>query len=100
MFKGTKNKEPFSLYMHKTYSNFFESTPINSDCIRGFFQKHVFDSFNPYFLPDNYSKENAKTYVKYAEQNLFIWCVLFNQVEIAKLFWSIGEVIEIIFIFK
>lgn len=68
---------------------------INSDIIKKFFNKHVFEKFNAFFLPENYLKENGKSLVKSVELNLFIWCVLFNQLEIAKIFWSLGEVYKI-----
>ena len=29
----------------------------------------------------------------YPEQNLFIWALLMNRIEMAKIFWQIGEVI-------
>jgi hypothetical protein len=85
--------------MHKTYADFDENCPVNSDIIKKFFEKRLFDRFNTYFLPDVYSKTNGKTLVKHAEQNLFIWCVLFNQPELAKLFWSVGEVSQLVFVF-
>jgi hypothetical protein len=76
----------------KVSIDFNDNSTITSDIIKKFFKAHLFEKFNPYFLPENYCKENGRTFVKHAEQNLFIWCVLFNQIEIAKLFWSIGDV--------
>lgn len=29
---------------------------------------------------------------KYAAQNLFFWSLLFNRIEIAKIFWKMGDV--------
>ena len=89
--KGSKNTEPFSLYLTKANANFQENTPITIDLIKKFFRKNLFDQFNPYFLPENIT-ENSKNLVKNPEHNLFIWCVLFNNVEIAKLFWCYGDV--------
>ncbi len=91
--KGSKNVEPFSLYMEKAYANFHDDTLIDCDLIKRFFKKNLFDQFDPYFLPKtNYCKENSRVRVEKPEENLFIWCVLFNQVEIAKLFWCTGHV--------
>ena len=81
-----------SLFLEKVFTDFGDNSSINSDIIKKFFTRHIFEKFNAYFLPENYCKENAKSLVKYPEQNLFIWCVLFNQVEIAKIFWSINDV--------
>lgn len=78
--------------MHKVNANFDDYTRINSECIKDFFRKHIFEKFNPFFLPDNYCEKNSKVPVIYPEQNLFIWCILFNESEIAKLFWYTGEV--------
>jgi hypothetical protein len=30
--------------------------------------------------------------VKFPEHNLFVWALLLNRIEIAKIFWQIGEV--------
>ena len=34
----------------------------------------------------------GKNEVRYPEQNLFLWALLLNRIEIAIIFWQIGEV--------
>ena len=86
-----KNTEPFSLYLTKAYASFQEDTHVDVKLIRKFFTKNLFDQFDPFFLPERLPCENIKQSVPYPEHNLFIWCVLFNQFELAKVFWSIAR---------
>ena len=77
--------------MIKAYASFHETTLINTELIKKFFKKNLFDQFTADFLPDEdcggSSKSREKVESK-SEKNLFIWCVLFNQFELSKLFWS------------
>jgi hypothetical protein len=42
------------------------------------------------FLIEN--KEFGYEKVEFPEQNLFLWALLMNRIDIAKLFWQTGEV--------
>lgn len=73
------------------------NTQITVEGIKYFFKRR-FDTFNPFFLPDDFNvNETAEpTYVGDPEINLFFYCILTNRVEVAKTFWKIGRVSAII----
>jgi hypothetical protein len=79
----------------KDYASYHETTMIDTYLIKKFFKKNLFDKFNVEFLPNDACSKNGKEKISDPEKNLFIWCVLFNEIELAKLFWStIQDVIE------
>jgi hypothetical protein len=84
-----------------------------------FLQDYLFEDFEPNFLPNdlefskmekflNYANKKetsdvdtkdatlelhfGKNEVRFPEQNLFLWALLLNRIEIAIIFWQIGEV--------
>ena len=38
-------------------------------------------------------REKFTAEIEYPEKNLFVWAVLLNRVDMAKIFWQLGEVI-------
>ena len=54
------------------------------------FLKHLFYKARTFFLPDGKEADNAN--VNEPELNLFLWAVVSNRVEIAKIFWRLGKV--------
>ncbi len=84
--------------MIKAYASYHETTIIDTYLITKFFKKNLFDQFNVGYLPDD-SCKNGKEKVLHPEKNLFIWCVLFNEIELAKIFWSTIQDVTELFIF-
>lgn len=50
--------------------------------LKDIFQLLVFNDLKVYFLLDT----------QRPVQNLFFWCLLFDRIEIAKIFWKMGDV--------
>lgn len=51
----------------------------------------MFEDFQPNFL-SNIKTDMPESEVEYPEKNLFVWAILMNRFEIAKIFWKIGDV--------
>jgi hypothetical protein len=50
-----------------------------------------------YKMAQKFIHKKGKTFgkrVEFAEMNLFVWALLLNRIEIAKIFWQSGEVRE------
>ena len=101
-----KNEEPFLLYLEKKKLGQTKADPqdpsrrrartavreINVKLIKRYI-KHLFSTYNPEkFLPDSFSKNNLNNNFPEPELNLFLWCILSNRIEIAKIFWRLGNV--------
>lgn len=51
------------------------------------FMRKIFNFFDDDFIPTNNTVE-----ITDAEMNLFLWAILSNRIEIAKIFWRLGKV--------
>jgi len=50
----------------------------------------LFPGFQPEFLPYDTTVATASD-EKFAEKNLFVWSLLFNRIQLAKIFWKISK---------
>jgi hypothetical protein len=57
--------------------------------VKRFLKFYLFKGFKSKFLDGVYTGLNER--VPYPEKNLFVWALLMNRIEIAKIFWRIGR---------
>lgn len=74
------------MYLKQTNS---KVSNITVDDIKNFLNR-LFPGANFYFLPDRFYQSSEDKCD--AELNLFLWAILSNRIEIAKIFWRLGKV--------
>jgi len=93
------SKDTLRLYLiqanNKHIENFFGFIKIDKNTIIELLNK-IFGSFYTDLLPHFDDKESL---VKCSSLNLFIWCILTNRTQIGKIFWRIGTVYKLEFIY-
>jgi hypothetical protein len=83
----------YSDYRDSLYYSTAEEEQISSQTIRILFENFFFETLQIEFIPEFEKSENCDLTVEYPELNLFLWAVLRNRLEIAKIFWRCGQVV-------
>jgi hypothetical protein len=96
-----RSDEPFLLYLEDYTSKNIGFRIKFLDVVN--FMKNNFDEFDESIFPkDDPEPGTENNPVIEPELNLFLWAVLSNRIEIAKIFWRLGKVRfeKIYFLFK
>ena len=89
-----KKKEPMYLYLqnkYKFHSIFNKSNRFLNEKYFHHLEKSIFPTIDIKFYPQNLF--NKTSTVTQPEMCLFLWCILTNRLDIAKIFWRLGNVI-------
>jgi hypothetical protein len=98
----SEKKTPLVQIIKKQYTSKEKNNKITFKCLENFLKNIFFEDFKPNFLPDNKIDLQIPwlpSQIKYPEMNLFFWSLLLNRIELAQLFWKIGEVKRNLFCF-